>query len=74
MAKHWSNQSYVIALVLAAACWGFGAVMTKYALDQVPPLTLLVVQLVVSVVVLWIAVAPYRGRQFAEVGIVSGAA
>src|SRR5690242_5244363 len=56
MAKHRSNQGYLSALVLAAACWGFGAVMTKYALDQAPPLTLLVVQLVVSVVLLWIAV------------------
>jgi drug/metabolite transporter (DMT)-like permease len=41
--------------------------MTKYALDQVPPLTLLVVQLIVSVVLLWIAVAvkgtPVRGSR-----------
>jgi drug/metabolite transporter (DMT)-like permease len=75
MTKHWSNQGYVIALVLAAACWGFGAVMTKYALDQVPPLTLLVVQLVVSVGLLWIAVvvqgAPVRGsRDSVRLGLI----
>jgi drug/metabolite transporter (DMT)-like permease len=60
MATYRSNQSYLIALVLAAACWGFGAVMTKYALNQVPPLTLLVVQLVVSVVLLWTVVITQR--------------
>jgi hypothetical protein len=29
MTKHGSNQGYLIALVLAAACWGFGAVMRR---------------------------------------------
>jgi drug/metabolite transporter (DMT)-like permease len=52
-----------------------GAVMTKYALGQVPPLTLLVVQLVVSVVVLWLAVAvqgiPVRGsRDSVRLGLI----
>jgi drug/metabolite transporter (DMT)-like permease len=75
MTKHGSNQGYLIALVLAAACWGFGAVMTKYAVDQVPPLTLLVVQLIVSVVVLWIAVVvqgtPVRGsRDSVRLGLI----
>ncbi len=54
MATYRANQRYMIALVLAAACWGFGAVMTKYALEQIPPLTLLVVQLAISTAVLWI--------------------
>jgi drug/metabolite transporter (DMT)-like permease len=38
MAKRWSNWGFVIALVLAAACWGFGAVISKYALEQIPPM------------------------------------
>src|SRR5215207_2165670 len=67
MTKHDATHGYLLALVLAAARWGFGAVMSKYAIDQVPPLTLLVVQLVVSVVLLWIAVAvqgtPSRGSR-----------
>jgi drug/metabolite transporter (DMT)-like permease len=56
MAKHWSSWAFVAALVLAAACWGFGAVISKYALGQMPPLTLLVVQLLVSVALLWLAI------------------
>ena len=42
-----------IALTLAAACWGLGGVMTKSVLTSVPPLTLLVAQLAVSVAFLW---------------------
>ena len=39
-------------LVSAAACWGAGTVITKQALGEVPPLTLLPMQLLVSSVVL----------------------
>lgn len=56
MTQRWSSWGFITSLVLAAACWGVGAVMSKYALEQVPPLTLLVVQLVVSVVLLWVVV------------------
>ena len=31
----------LLALVLAAVCWGVGTVISKAALDEVPPLTLL---------------------------------
>jgi len=55
MAKSQPQWSMVVSLVLAAACWGVGAIMSKYALNQVPPLTLLIVQLFVSVALLWIA-------------------
>lgn len=41
------------AIVLAAACWGLGTVISKAVLTHVPPLTLLVVQLAVSVCFLW---------------------
>ena len=40
------------ALVLAATCWGVGTVISKAALDEVPPLTLLPIQLAASLAVL----------------------
>jgi drug/metabolite transporter (DMT)-like permease len=49
-------------LVAAAACWGFATVMTKAALGDVPPLTLLVIQLAVSLAFLWIVVLAQRAR------------
>jgi drug/metabolite transporter (DMT)-like permease len=39
-------------LVLAAACWGIGTVVSKQAVAEVPPLTLLPMQLVSSVLLL----------------------
>src|SRR4029078_2212709 len=36
------------ALVGAAACWGVGTVISKAALEEVPPLTLLPIQLAAS--------------------------
>ena len=38
-----------VLLTLAAACWGFGTVVSKQALDQFEPVPLLIVQLGVSV-------------------------
>ena len=40
------------ALVLAATCWGVGTVVSKAALAEVPPLTLLPIQLAASLVLL----------------------
>jgi drug/metabolite transporter (DMT)-like permease len=45
-----------VFLTLAAACWGLGTVMSKGVLDYLPPLLLLVVQLVGSLIFLWTAV------------------
>ncbi len=42
----------LIALALAAVCWGTGTVISKAALAEIPPLTLLPVQLAASVAVL----------------------
>ena len=42
----------VASLILAAACWGLGTVISKAALEEFPPFTLLAVQLATSVVVL----------------------
>jgi drug/metabolite transporter (DMT)-like permease len=43
---------HVVALILAAACWGAGTAVSKQAVAEVPPLSLLVLQLAVSVAVL----------------------
>ncbi len=42
----------LLALTLAAACWGLGTVISKRALDEIPALTLLPIQLAASLVVL----------------------
>lgn len=42
----------LVALVLAAVCWGSGTVISKAALDEIPPLTLLAIQLAASVLLL----------------------
>ncbi|MGB2571032.1 DMT family transporter [Micromonospora citrea] len=48
---------HLAALVVAALGWGSSAAFTKYALDGFPPITLLVVQLVVANLILWPALA-----------------
>jgi drug/metabolite transporter (DMT)-like permease len=42
----------VVALVLAAASWGFGTVVSKHAVAEIPPLTLLPIQLAASLLLL----------------------
>ena len=46
------RHRYSLSLVGASACWGVATVVSKRALDEIPPLTLLPVQLAVSVLVL----------------------
>jgi drug/metabolite transporter (DMT)-like permease len=48
--------SSIVYMVLAAACWGFGTVITKAVLGHVSPLTLLAAQLTISVIFLWLLV------------------
>ena len=43
----------VLMLVAAAACWGVGTVVSKQALDDIAPLTLLPIQLLASTVFLF---------------------
>ena len=50
----------LLALVLAAACWGLGTVLSKAALDEVPPLTLLPIQLASSLVILGLLMRRYH--------------
>ena len=45
-----------IALTGAAACWGIATVITKGLLASIPPFTLLTIQLITSVLLLWILV------------------
>jgi drug/metabolite transporter (DMT)-like permease len=52
-------------LVAAAACWGSAAVISKRAVDEIQPLTLLPIELSVSVVVLSMA-ARVRRERFAN--------
>jgi uncharacterized membrane protein len=51
----------VAALILAAACWGVGTAISKQALAEIPPLTLLPIQLTVSVLFLGV-IARVRGE------------
>jgi drug/metabolite transporter (DMT)-like permease len=56
------NSTPIFALTLAAACWGAATVITKHILTDIPPLTLLVLQLTVSVAFLWAVVFAQRLR------------
>lgn len=56
-----------VFLVLAAACWAGGTVVSKQAVAEVPPLTLLAVQLAVSVAFL-LVVARLRGERLPDRG------
>ncbi|MFA5951950.1 MAG: DMT family transporter [Hyphomicrobium sp.] len=49
-------QTGIGAAVLAALCWGAATVMSKAALDDVSPVTLLALQLAASVTLLWTVV------------------
>lgn len=51
----------LVLLTLAAACWGLGTVVSKRAVAEFPPLTLLAVQLAASLAVL--VVLMRAGRQ-----------
>jgi probable blue pigment (indigoidine) exporter len=47
-----SSRRTALALILAAACWGLGTVVSKRAIAEIPPLTLLPIQLGSSLVAL----------------------
>ena len=44
------------ALAIASACWGVSVPLSKKAVDVLPPVTLLSMQLLVSIIVLWVAI------------------
>ena len=51
-----------LALILAAASWGLGTVISKWALLEIPPLVLLPIQLAASLVVLAVLMRRQRLR------------
>ena len=57
-----TSRAAAAALVAAAACWGIGTVVTKQVVDDVPPLTLLPVQLAVSCALLLVIAVASRER------------
>ena len=60
------SRRTVFALTLAAACWGIGTVVSKRAIDEIPPLTLLPIQLGASLATLAVLMrwrrVPFRDR------------
>jgi drug/metabolite transporter (DMT)-like permease len=58
-------------LVLAAACWGAGTALSKQAVSEFPPVTLLATQLGLSVLFL-VAAARIRGVALPRVGLLGG--
>jgi drug/metabolite transporter (DMT)-like permease len=57
----------VVALVLAALCWGLGTVISRRAVEEIQPLTLLAIQLTSSLVFLGLVLA-WQGRLRVEAG------
>jgi len=51
-----SSKKRVAAAILASFCWGSATVMSKHALGEVSPVTLLALQLSASTVFLWLIV------------------
>src|SRR5262245_58860288 len=56
MRRSMSYNAAPLTMLLSAACWGVGTVMSKGTLIYFPPILLLIVQLMASCAVLWIAV------------------
>ena len=59
------RQRTVLVLTLAAASWGFGTVVSKRAVEEIPPLTLLPIQLGASLVLLAVLMR-WRGLPFRD--------
>ena len=54
------RQRDIASLILAAVCWGLGTVVSKAALAEIPPVTLLTIQLASSLVVLAVLMRSQR--------------
>ncbi|MCI0347306.1 MAG: DMT family transporter [Chloroflexi bacterium] len=67
-----ARSSSALALVGAAAAWGIGTVISKRAVDEVPPLTLIAIQLSASLALLAVLMRargiPFRGDHPALLG------
>lgn len=66
-----SPRRTALALILAAACWGLGTVVSKRAIAEFPPLTLLAIQLAASLAVLTVLMhwrgLPFRDRSASRI-------
>ena len=66
-----SRRRAALALILAAASWGIGVVISKRAVAEIPPLTLLPIQLVASLLTLAVLMRlrgiPLRDRSAAPI-------
>ncbi|WP_071590847.1 DMT family transporter [Synechococcus sp. PCC 7336] len=51
-------------MILSAACWGGSTVMSKAALEYIPPLHLLIIQLAASITLLWMTTLIVNQRLF----------
>ena len=69
MARHARSIPSAVSLSLASALWGIATVLSKAILASVPPITFLFIQLVPSVLVLWVLVAARGGRSGAWRGL-----
>ncbi len=61
-------RRHAAELTLAAACWGVGTAVSKQAVAEIPPLTLLPVQLAISVAFLGIIARRRRERSVDDPG------
>lgn len=66
-----ATRSAVPLLILAAAAWGVGTVISKRAVTEIPPLTLLPIQLAASVLVL-AALMRWRGMTLRDPSVPRG--
>lgn len=69
MARITPGLAPIASLTLACALWGVATVIAKSLLGTVPPITLLVLQLVPSVVLLWILVVTNRTGSLRRSGL-----
>lgn len=70
MARTSPGLAPTASLTIACALWGVATVIAKALLGSVPPITFLVLQLVPSVVVLWLLVAARGARPLRRNGLV----
>jgi drug/metabolite transporter (DMT)-like permease len=59
-----STGKAIVYTVISAACWGLTIAMNKLALNYIPPLHLLVIQLASSITFLWIAAYFFNSYSF----------
>ena len=55
----------IFFLIASQACWGLATVMSKHVLEDIPPISLLAVQLLTSVIFLWSVAALRNGMRTA---------